>query len=154
MIFISDGAKPMKQKILLKSLLKISIVLASFGLMLFLSIRYTWFFMIFLMLGIPFAIAYPAFKKFPIFDGKNPITENIDHTQIIQCGKEISMDGAMFGGLLGNALFGFYGAVVGLFTAKQTETTDFLIVYKDGRQITFPVKNDSHLYSVFSKHLS
>lgn len=56
-------------------------------------------------------------------------------------------------GIVGMALVGTAGAVIGTSTAKERQTTTFLVVYNDESRETREVENGSELYNIYVQYL-
>lgn len=56
-------------------------------------------------------------------------------------------------GIVGDALAGTSGAVIGTSTAKQKQFTTFLLVYEDDTRETKEVENDSPLYKEYINYI-
>lgn len=62
-------------------------------------------------------------------------------------------DSAIMRGIVGEALIGTSGAVIGTSTAKQKQFTTFLLVYEDDARETKEVENGSPLYQEYINHI-
>ncbi len=62
-------------------------------------------------------------------------------------------DSAIMRGVIGEALIGTSGAVIGTSTAKQKQFTTFLLVYEDDTRETKEVENGSPLYQEYINHI-
>lgn len=60
---------------------------------------------------------------------------------------------AIIRGVVGDALAGTSGAVIGTSTAKQKQFTTFLLVYEDDTRETKEVENDSPLYKEYINYI-
>lgn len=60
---------------------------------------------------------------------------------------------AIIRGIVGDALAGTSGAVIGTSTAKQKQFTTFLLVYEDDTRETKEVENDSPLYQEYINYI-
>lgn len=60
---------------------------------------------------------------------------------------------AIIRGVVGDALIGTSGAVIGTSTAKQKQFTTFLLVYEDDTRETKEVENGSPLYQEYINHI-
>lgn len=60
---------------------------------------------------------------------------------------------AIIRGIVGDALAGTSGAVIGTSTAKQKQFTTFLLVYEDDTRETKEVENGSPLYQEYINHI-
>ena len=78
---------------------------------------------------------------------------NIRKTVILSHATLTDKDNAMKRGIVGMALVGTAGAVIGTSTAKERQTTTFLIVYNDNTRETREVENGSELYNIYVQHL-
>lgn len=74
-------------------------------------------------------------------------------TKIVDSYGKTSAASAATRGIIGNAVAGPLGAVVGSSTAKQNRSTTFLIIYKSGRKLTRTVSNSSLEYQKYIKYL-
>ena len=78
---------------------------------------------------------------------------NIRKTVILSHATLIDKDNAMTRGIVGMALIGTPGAILGTSTAKERQTTTFLIVYNDNTRETREVENGSELYNIYIQYL-
>lgn len=78
---------------------------------------------------------------------------NIRKTVILSHATLTDKDNAMTRGIVGMALIGTAGAVIGTSTAKERQTTTFLIVYNDNTRETREVENGSELYNIYIRYL-
>lgn len=62
-------------------------------------------------------------------------------------------DSAIMRGVVGVALIGTSGAVIGTSTAKQKQFTTFLLVYEDDTRETKEVENESPLYQEYINYI-
>lgn len=60
---------------------------------------------------------------------------------------------AIIRGVVGDALIGTSGAVIGTSTAKQKQFTTFLLVYEDDTRETKEVENGSPLYQTYINYI-
>lgn len=56
-------------------------------------------------------------------------------------------------GIIGGALLGDLGAMAGMLSAKNKQTTTFLVIYKDGHRETKEVENGSQMYNIYISYL-
>ena len=78
---------------------------------------------------------------------------NIRKTLILSHATLTDKDNAMKRGIVGMALVGTAGAVIGTSTAKERQTTTFLVVYNDESRETREVENGSELYNIYVQYL-
>lgn len=78
---------------------------------------------------------------------------NIRKTLILSHATLTDKDNAMTRGIVGMALVGTAGAVIGTSTAKERQTTTFLVVYNDASRETREVENGSELYNIYVQYL-
>lgn len=78
---------------------------------------------------------------------------NIRKTLILSHATLTDKDNAMTRGIVGMALVGTAGAVIGTSTAKERQTTTFLLVYNDESRETREVENGSELYNIYVQYL-
>lgn len=78
---------------------------------------------------------------------------NIRKTVILSHATLTDKDNAMTRGIVGMALVGTAGAVIGTSTAKERQTTTFLVVYNDESRETREVENGSELYNIYVQYL-
>lgn len=78
---------------------------------------------------------------------------NIRKTVILSHATLTDKDNAMTRGIVGMALIGTPGAIIGTSTAKERQTTTFLIVYNDNTRETREVENGSELYNIYVQYL-
>lgn len=78
---------------------------------------------------------------------------NIRKTIILSHATLTDKDNAVARGIVGMALIGTAGAVIGTSTAKERQTTTFLIVYNDNTRETREVENGSELYNIYIQYL-
>lgn len=78
---------------------------------------------------------------------------NIRKTLILSHATLTDKDNAMTRGIVGMALVGTAGAVIGTSTAKERQTTTFLVVYNDESRETREVENGSELYNIYVQYL-
>ena len=74
-------------------------------------------------------------------------------TKIIDTLGKKSTSSAAMRGVVGGAVAGGVGAVVGASTAKENRSTTFLILYKNGKRVTKTVPNSSAEYQKYIKYL-
>ena len=78
---------------------------------------------------------------------------NIRKTVILSHATLTDKDNAMTRGIVGMALVGTAGAIIGTSTAKKRQTTTFLVVYNDESRETREVENGSELYNIYVQYL-
>ncbi|MEG0396879.1 MAG: hypothetical protein RR612_09140 [Oscillospiraceae bacterium] len=107
--------------------------------------------LIILMLGL--FLGLPVFVIFKFIKKDNPtLLKPIDHGQILQAiildAKSNAKTGNTIGrAIIGNAIAGDAGAIVGAMTSKRQSVTDFLVVYEDDYRETITVDNNSQMYN-------
>ncbi|MEG1476458.1 MAG: hypothetical protein RSC38_01865 [Oscillospiraceae bacterium] len=107
--------------------------------------------LIILMLGL--FLGLPVFVIFKFIKKDNPtLLKPIDHGQILKAiildAKSNAKTGNTIGrAIIGNAIAGDAGAIVGAMTSKRQSVTDFLVVYEDDYRETITVDNNSQMYN-------
>ncbi|MEG2923695.1 MAG: hypothetical protein RR848_04405 [Oscillospiraceae bacterium] len=107
--------------------------------------------LIILMLGL--FLGLPVFVIFKFIKKDNPtLFKPIDHGQILQAiildAKSNAKTGNTVGrAIIGNAIAGDAGAIVGAMTSKRQSVTDFLVIYEDDYRETITVDNNSQMYN-------
>ncbi|MEG2661063.1 MAG: hypothetical protein RR978_10165, partial [Oscillospiraceae bacterium] len=98
-------------------------------------------------------LGLPVFVIFKFIKKDNPtLFKPIDHGQILQAiildAKSNAKTGNTIGrAIIGNAIAGDAGAIVGAMTSKRQSVTDFLVVYEDDYRETITVDNNSQMYN-------
>lgn len=77
----------------------------------------------------------------------------IQKTMIVNSDSRKSATSGIARGMLGGFIFGPIGALGGVLSAKNKQTTTFLIVYKDGTQETRTVEVDGLEFNEYIKYL-
>ena len=77
----------------------------------------------------------------------------IQKTVIVNSDSRKSATSGIARGMLGGFVLGPIGALGGVLSAKNKQTTTFLIIYKDGTQETRTVKVDGLEFNEYVKYL-
>ena len=99
-------------------------------------------------------VAYLLFKSAKKAEEKAQESGNvIVKTKIVDAYGKTSTASAATRGVVGNAVAGPVGAIVGATTAKSNRSTTFVIFYKNGKKKTRTVPNNSFEYQKYIKYL-